>query len=148
MEQPTLWPWLALWPLPPFHSLPLLSPQFASLLLPAGVLGDPPPLWLPLSFLLPPFPLGLPLPLPRRPPLPVPLWLPLPVPLCLLLTVPLRLPLPFLQGLPFALPLRLQLPSPLRRGRHAGHLVKRWFLDWSSPLARHQQAGASVPPKR
>ena len=32
-------------------------------------------------------------------------------------------------------------------GRHAGHLVKRWCLDWGSPLA-HQQAGVSVLPKR
>ena len=33
-------------------------------------------------------------------------------------------------------------------GRHAKHLVKRWCLDWGSPLAHHQQAGVSVLPKR
>ena len=32
--------------------------------------------------------------------------------------------------------------------RHAGHLVKRWCLDWGSPLAHHQQSGVSVRPKR
>ena len=33
-------------------------------------------------------------------------------------------------------------------GRHAGHLVKRWYLDWGSPLAHHQHSGVSVLPKR
>ena len=40
------------------------------------------------------------------------------------------------------------LHSLLVCGRHAGHLVKRWCLDWGSPLAHHQQAGETVLPKR
>ena len=33
-------------------------------------------------------------------------------------------------------------------GLHAGHLVKRWCLDWGSPLAHHQHSAVSVLPKR
>ena len=31
-------------------------------------------------------------------------------------------------------------------GRQAGHLVKRWCLDWGSPLAHHQHSAVSVLP--
>ena len=33
-------------------------------------------------------------------------------------------------------------------GLQAGHLVKRWCLDWGSPLAHHQHSAVSVLPNR